>query len=209
MYNLLKKAELTEEDQKVLSSFKTKVTYDDALKTFNIYMFSEITDISDYTNVVDVFMSAQPDECITVHLRTDGGSLDTTTYIRGILELTQADCTCITGDVASAGTMLALAFKNIVVLPNTTWMIHNFSGGAFGKGHELYQHVDYLKSYGVAAYTDFYEGFLDETELENCIKGNDYYFLATEVVERIIRRYELLNSRESSDSGDDLEEATH
>lgn len=167
---------------------KVDISYDEDEKAFNIYLTDVITGPEDYTNVFDTFILAREDEIIRVFLVTPGGRLDTTNKIRGLASMTKAKTIAIVGDVASAGTILALSFDEMIVLPNIEFMIHNYSGGAGGKGHEIYSHVEFLQKEMPRIFKDFYDVFLTDEEIADVISGNDLYLNSEQVAERWERK---------------------
>lgn len=170
---------------------KVQITYDEEEKSFNIYITDVITGPEDYTNVFDTFLLAHEDETIRVLLATPGGRLDTVNKIRGLSSMTKARTIAIVGDVASAGTILALSFDEMIVLPNIEFMVHNYSGGVFGKGHELYTHAKFLQNEMPKIFTDFYKDFLTPEEIEEVLSGQDLYLNAEQVAERWDRVVEV------------------
>ena len=105
-------------DPIVLKDDKVQITYNEDELAFNVYLTDVISGPEDYTIVFDTLLNAREDETIRFILATPGGRLDTVNKIRGLAELTKARTIAVIGDVASAGTILALSFDDIVVMPN-------------------------------------------------------------------------------------------
>jgi ATP-dependent protease ClpP protease subunit len=164
--------------------YKTDIFYNEEKKTFSIYITDVVTAPSDYVNVLNTFEQAREDETIEVWFCTPGGRKDTLDLIRGAAERTEAFTKAILGDVASAGTIIPLAFDDLEALPNTEFMIHNYSGGAFGKHHELITQADFMKLEYPEMFRRYYKHFLTDEEVEYVIAGNDIYLNADEVNER-------------------------
>lgn len=165
-------------------SDKTVITYNEDDKTHSIYLTDYITGPEDYTNVFDTMLNATEDETLFFILVTGGGRLDTTNKIRGLAQITKARTVALVGDVASAGTILALSFDDIIVMPNIEFMIHNYSGGVGGKAHEIYTHSAFLQKEMPKAFRAYYKDFLTEEELINVLAGQDLYLNSEEVEER-------------------------
>lgn len=168
----------------IIKEDKVQITYNEDELAFNVYLTDVITGPEDYTNVFDTLINAREDETIRFILATPGGRLDTTNKIRGLAQLTKARTIAIVGDVASAGTILALSFDDIIVMPNIEFMIHNFSGAAYGKGHEIYAHAAFMQKEMPKVFKDFYDEFLTAEEIDLVIAGQDLYLNAEEVEER-------------------------
>lgn len=163
---------------------KVQITYNEDDLSFNIYLTDIIRGPEDYTNVFDTLINAREDETIRFILATPGGRLDTVNKIRGLAELTKARTIAVVGDVASVGTILALSFDDIVVMPNIEFFIHNYSGGVGGKGHELYAHAAFLQKEMPKIFEDFYKTFLTPSEILEVLSGQDLYLNAEEVEQR-------------------------
>lgn len=168
----------------ILKDDKVQITYNKDELAFNVYLTDVISGPEDYTNVFDTLLNARDDETIRFILATPGGRLDTVNKIRGLAELTKARTIAVIGDVASAGTILALSFDDIVVMPNIEFFIHNYSGGVGGKGHELYAHAAFLQKEMPKIFEDFYKAFLTPSEILEVLSGQDLYLNAEEVEQR-------------------------
>ena len=67
----------------------------------------------------------------------------------------------------------------------THFMIHNYSTGAQGKGHEVLDYITFNDRDLKVTFKDIYSGFLSEEEIVDVIKGKDLWLNATEVRERL------------------------
>lgn len=172
------------EDELEFKDYKTEIYYDENKRLFTAYITDSITAPSDYTNVFNMFAQAKEDETIEVLFCTPGGRKDTLDLLRAAAERTEAFTKAILGDVASAGTIIPLAFDDIEALPNTEFMIHNYSGAAWGKHHELIAQADFMKKEMPECFRRYYKNFLTDEEIEYVISGNDLYLNASEVNER-------------------------
>lgn len=164
--------------------YKTVITFNEADSAYNIYLTSEITGPDDYVNVYDTFLNAQEGDTIRILLSTPGGRLDTTNKIIGLGQITQARTVAIANDVASAGTILSLAFDDLVILPHSEFMIHAASSGSWGKYHEVLAGVKFWEKEMPKYFHNYYKDFLTPEEIDSIIAGNDIYLNADEVEER-------------------------
>jgi hypothetical protein len=73
-------------------------------------------------------------------------------------------------------------------------MIHNYSGGMSGKGHEVKARQRFTDVHLNTAFASFYSGFLTNEEIDNVIDGVDLWMGAEEVSERWKRRVSYLHS---------------
>ena len=91
------------------------------------------------------------------------------------------DTSGVTGTVASAGTLIAMACSSLAVSPHVSFMIHNYSGGMAGKGHEMKARQKFTDDHLNEAFTSFYSGFLSKDEMEKVIEGTDIWMTTPEV----------------------------
>ena len=132
---------------------------------------------------------AYPSETTKLHINNGGGYIDAGFMIIDAIKNSKAKVTArLSGTVASAATIIALACEEIEVTPHTSFMIHNYSGGAQGKGHEMKAQMDFTDAELNEAFTSIYGGFLTSTEMELVIAGKDYWMGREEVLERLAAR---------------------
>lgn len=128
---------------------------------------------------------ASETDTIKLLINSPGGRKDSTDSLRtAIRECAAPVIACLTGNVASAATAIALACDDIEVTEQLEFMVHNFTAGVGGKAHEIYAQVDFWKKEGWAWATETYGGFLTEDEMKIVLGGEDLYFNAEEVRER-------------------------
>jgi hypothetical protein len=72
-------------------------------------------------------------------------------------------------------------------------MIHNYSGGMAGKGHEMKARQKFTDEHLNEAFKSFYKGFLSETEMTSVIDGTDLWMGTNEVRERWKNRLACLD----------------
>ena len=60
-------------------------------------------------------------------------------------------------------------------------MIHNYSRGMGGKGHELHAQSDFDRSWSKGIIEDIYKGFLSQDEMLSVLNGQDIYLNAEQV----------------------------
>ena len=132
-----------------------------------------------------VIRQASSKEVIRLHLNTAGGRLDSTNMIISAMENSDAYIIgVLSGSIASAGTMLALACDEIECSIALEFMIHYFSGGTLGKGHEIKSHNQFIEKHMPMVFREYYKGFLSNKEIDDVINGKDIWLNGAEVLER-------------------------
>ena len=135
-----------------------------------------------YTELLSLLENAKEEDTIMFNLNTPGGRLDTTTMLIDALDTTLATTIGkITGEVASAGTMIAMAMDDLQTTPFGSMMIHNYSSGLFGKGNELKSRMDFETPHLAFIFHSVYKNFLSKKERLKVISGDDKYMAATEI----------------------------
>lgn len=104
-------------------------------RTLDIYLRDTIDDPSIYNEMCYMLENAKRGSKARLHLNTPGGVVDTAFMLADVIKRSKARVIAhLSGTVASAGTLIAMACDDIVIAPFTSFMIHNYSGGAVGKG---------------------------------------------------------------------------
>jgi ATP-dependent protease ClpP protease subunit len=153
------------------------------------YLTNTIEEPSEYNELCFRLKSASPAEIFTLVINTPGGILDSALMLVDAIKTSKAKVIAqISGTVASAGTIITLACDKVEVAPHTAFMIHNYSGGLVGKGHELKAHQEFVDANLNNSFTDLYRGFLTPSEIKKVIDGKDYWMNRDEVLERLLAR---------------------
>lgn len=153
------------------------------------YLTNTIEEPSEYNELCFRLKSASPAEIFTLVINTPGGILDSALMLVDAIKTSKAKVIAqISGTVASAGTIITLACDDVEVAPHTAFMIHNYSGGLVGKGHELKAHQEFVDANLNNSFTDLYKGFLTPSEIKKVIDGKDYWMNCDEVLERLSAR---------------------
>ena len=157
--------------------------------TTTVYLTDVIEAPPLYNELCYKLDNASPAEEFFIYINTPGGILDAAIMTVNSIKNTAANTTArLSGTVASAGTIIALACKNVEVADHTAFMIHNYSGGLFGKGHELKAHQEFVDANLNKSFSSFYEGFLTPAEIKRVIDGKDYWMNKDEVLSRLDRK---------------------
>ena len=157
--------------------------------TTTVYLTDVIEAPSLYNELCYKLDNASPAEEFFIYINTPGGILDAAIMTVNSIKNTAANTTArLSGTVASAGTIIALACKNVEVADHTAFMIHNYSSGLFGKGHELKAHQEFVDANLNKSFSSFYEGFLTPAEIKRVIDGKDYWMNKDEVLSRLDRK---------------------
>jgi len=152
---------------------------------YHAYLHDEISNPNEYSELCYLLDNAYPGSVVHLHINTPGGILDSAVQIIDAISRSKAKVIAhLTGSVASAGTLIALSCDELVVSNFVQFMIHNYSGGTGGKGHEIKAMVEFSDKELNKTFKTIYSDFLTDAEMETVIDGRDIWLNADEVKER-------------------------
>lgn len=139
----------------------------------------------DHQDRLQVIRMASPDDHIRVIINSPGGLVSLAmAYVSAISESAATVVTHAEGNVCSAGTILWLASKERTVSPLTSFMFHNYQGGTFGDGANMYSQISFHKQYFDRLMETFYKGVLTETEFATIKGGGQVWMDDMEICKR-------------------------
>lgn len=151
----------------------------------HVYITEPIDEPSYYNELCFLLDNATEQDTINIHINTPGGIIDSAVMIINSIKNSKANVIGhLAGTVASAGTMIALSCNSLKVANHTTFMIHNYSGGLRGKGHELKAQQAFVDASLEAFFKDIYGNFLSAKEIREVIDGKDMWINSEEVLAR-------------------------
>lgn len=153
----------------------------------HFYLYGMIDDdISMYSELLNVLKTANENDTVVIYINSEGGVLRMALQIANAMLSTQARVvTSLDGEACSAATIIFLAGHEYIVNPNCTFMIHFYSGGAWGKGHELEARVNAMGAHTSKLMKAFYDKILSEQELADVVSGRDIYMDSEELLTRL------------------------
>jgi ATP-dependent protease ClpP protease subunit len=156
-------------------------------KSHSVHLYlGEIGPPSEYYEFFQTVSLLDEDDEIIIHINSPGGYLSTALQFMRILSDTNADTIAqVEGECMSAATMVFLACSEWKTTKYSTFMFHNYSGGAVGKGHELFDKIAFDHTNLSALVTDIYEDFLTPDEINKILDGKDIYMDGEEVSNRL------------------------
>lgn len=150
------------------------------------YLTDSIDEPSTYNELCFKLKTASPAEVFTLVINTPGGYIDSAVMLVDAIKSSKAKVIAeISGTVASAGTVITLACDEVNIADHTAFMIHNYSGGLQGKGHEMKAHQEFVDRNLNNSFKTFYKNFLTEAEMDSVIDGKDLWMDKAEVQARL------------------------
>lgn len=152
----------------------------------DIYISGELLAPENYIEEFQTLSEAGESDNINLYINCPGGRIDTAVQYLSRMKSTKATVTAhIEGLCQSAATYLFLAADQWIVNPNCLMMIHNYSGGAYGKGKELLENAKANDKWVKKLMSDIYEGFLTEEELAEVNKNQDIWLTSEAIQSRL------------------------
>jgi ATP-dependent protease ClpP protease subunit len=97
--------------------------------------------------------------------------------------------------------MIFLAADSYEISDHSVFMFHDYSGGTFGKGGEMYDQITHERKWTENLLHDVYKEFMTKEEIESLIKGKDMWMTAKEVSTRLKKIDQLEEEKEKRKSG--------
>lgn len=151
----------------------------------HVIYIDDLSWLEDHQDRLQVIRQASPDDTIRVVINSPGGVVSIAmAYVSAIRESQAQIVTHAEGNVCSAGTILWLACKDRTVSPLTEFMFHNYQGGTFGDGANMYAQIAFEKHYFDRLMDTFYTGVLTDTELATIKGGGQVWMDEIEILKR-------------------------
>lgn len=176
----------------------------------SFYLSGEVKEPEEYVDWFDTIRNAGQDDDIIIHINSMGGNLDTALQFIRVLGETQACVTTsIEGSCMSAATMIFLQGQNFQISPFSLFMCHNYQGGAFGKGGEIYDNIVYERNWSRDFLHEVYKDFLTEAEINSMLDNKDLWLTHKDVEERCrnLMKKRMAKAKEVSQEVDDADDA--
>lgn len=154
--------------------------------TFKIYLTNGINIPHVYSKLCHLLDSAKPYHELHFYINNGGGDVDSAFMLISSMNQTKAKTIAhISGTVASAATIIALACDELEVSPFTSFMSHNYYHGVQGSGNQVKDYVDFTDRELKRAFKAIYTNFLTEEEIQLVTERDKEIWLnELEVVER-------------------------
>lgn len=177
-----------EEEEEVQKEEKPYSYYTQKIVTrqLHYYISGPIEEPARYTEMIHQIRTAGQNDVVHVHLNTPGGMVATGVQIISAMRASSGHIvTHLEGEACSMGALLFLTADEMVVYDDSLLMFHNYSGSAFGKGHELTASIEATNKWYTKLASTICTPFLEKDELKRIFDGADLWLLSDEVEERL------------------------
>jgi len=161
-------------------------------RAHKFYLTGEIKNPSEYIQWFETIRNSSDSDVIVFHINSHGGDLFTAIQFMRVLSETKANIVAsVEGACMSAATLIFLSAKNWEISNHSMFMFHNYSGGTFGKGGEMYDQISHFKGWGEKLLKDIYSKFLTPLEIKDILNNKDVWMSGEEVSKRLKKKLEL------------------
>lgn len=158
---------------------------------YEFYLTGTIKKPENYVDWFDIIRNAGANDVIKIVINSEGGDLFTAVQFTQVLAETEAYVIAsVEGACMSAATMVLMMADESFINPYSMIMVHNYSGGAIGKGNEIHQQVTFEREWSIKFMSDIYYDFLSEKEIKNILNGQDLWLTGEETTQRLKIRTE-------------------
>ncbi len=183
--------EVKEEEPRPYNFYQQKMV----ARQLHYYLSGPIEDPSRYTEMIHQIRTAGQNDVVNIHLNTPGGLVSTGVQIISAMRASQGHIvTHLEGEACSMGALLFLVADEMVVYDDSLIMFHNYSGAAFGKGHEITASVEATNKWYSKLAKTICIPFLTVVELNKIFEGADMWMLSDEVETRLKKMTKKLAS---------------
>lgn len=164
------------------------------IHSVDVYFDELIADLPYYRNLLQYMREMQPEDELRIWVDSPGGYLASALSIIDAMNSTEGQVTVIvTGQAASAASIIALNAPNLIIGDNAYMMCHSASYGTGAKKQgEIFSQVQHSEQSLRKMMFELYENFLEPEEIEMMLVGRDYYFDYDEITERLNRRQQII-----------------
>jgi ATP-dependent protease ClpP protease subunit len=167
---------------------------------YTVNLDRDITDPDDFREEILVIRNSTENDIVHILISSGGGQVETMKTILSAIAQTKAHViTEITGDIASAATFIFLAGDEYLVSDDAYMMCHSVSFGSVGKANDVKRHVDFTHDMGRRLVYKYYDGFFTKEEMEDLLRGEEFWIGAEEIMERLSNRNKAIESQIAED----------
>ena len=167
-------------------------------RCYEFYISGYIKSPEEYIDWFDTIRHCTEDDTVKLYINSYGGDMFTGLQFMRVLAETDALVVCsVEGACMSAATMIFLCADRFEVTPHSMFMFHNYSGGAFGKGGEMYGQIQHERKWSEQLLNEIYEDFLTKAEIQSLLDNKDMWMDVDEVVLRMEERDKLSKEKQA------------
>ena len=192
----------TDSDLDDIIGGSSKVFRKQVASIYEFYLSGYIDEPQEYIECFNTIRNAGEEDVIKLYINSPGGDVNTAIQFMRVLGETSATVVCsVEGSCMSAATMIFLCADIFEITPHSLFMFHNYSGGIFGKGGEIYDQAIFERTWSKNFLNHIYKDFLTQKEIESLLDNKDIWLHSDEVQNRCQHLVEMRiqNAREKQE----------
>jgi hypothetical protein len=140
--------------------------------------------------------SLTENDIVDLKVNSPGGRLDGLVYLVNAI----SDCEApvigtLSGEAASAATVILLSCDGLRIKPYSTMMIHSASFGGYNHQSNMVSQTVFVDKQARKILTDAYQDFVSPSELDSIFSGLELRLDYDQIIERLERRDEIRKQR--------------
>jgi len=164
-----------------------------------IRLDEEIKDVNYYSDIIERMNNLTEDDQVEIVINSIGGTADGAMALISAIENTDATVVGIVeGKCHSAASLILMHCDGAAIGKYAHSLCHVWSNFDGGKAPDFDSSYNFNRKYLRNFIEDSYKYFLTDEEIQQMLDGKDWWFDADELVERIQRRYEMLQQEYNS-----------
>ena len=176
------------EESKLIPMFSQNKTFTTEFRgvRYEYYLTGVIGAAEDYLDLCNILRSATQQDEVVIRINSGGGSVHTGNMIINAINESEANVIgFIESDCGSMATFIFLACHTWGVSDAAEFFIHTCSYGNWGKESEVFSQAVFMRKQVDKMVRTRYKAFLSEEEISAVVKGEDLFFDADEIMERL------------------------
>lgn len=167
-------------------------------QVLEFYLSGPIQSPDNYIEWFDAIRNAGETDTVKIYINSPGGDIASALQLMRVMGDTAATTIAsVEGECMSAATMPFMVADECEISPHSLFMFHNYSGGPFGKGGELYDQVQFERAWSKKLLSAIYKDFLTDEEVQQMLDNKDIWLTSEEVAERLANR---INKEQSNNT---------
>lgn len=166
------------------------------------YLYGPLEDEADYIELIHSIRYASPEQRITIHINSPGGSMYACLAIINAIDACQGEVlTVLDGEASSAAAMIWLAgHVKAIASKRVALMVHTAATGFMStKIPEIRGSIDVTEKLIKELIDDLCEGILTPEEFTDVYRGHDVYLIGSEILDRMPGMADIEETEELED----------
>lgn len=149
-----------------------------------------------YFELVEEMESLTENDIVDIKVNSPGGQIDGLIYLINAIRDCEAPVIgTLSGEAASAATVILLSCDGLRIKPYSTMMIHSASFGGHNHQSNMVSQSIFVDKQARKILTDAYKDFVTPSELESVFSGLELRLDYDQITERLERRDEIRKQR--------------